>query len=95
MQDFPWGWGAQLSFFWKRHVASSVAVSRCLRGLGACSHKNIFMNGAISCVLRAIFNHFHDKKSSQKIINKQEFFHWPFYNVGPPSIYLNIDVMDT
>ena len=28
--------------------------------------KNIFKNGAISCVLRAIFNHFHGKKSSQK-----------------------------
>ena len=37
--------------------------------------KKIFKNGAISCVLRAIFNHFHGKKSSQKIINKHEFFH--------------------
>ena len=26
-------------------------------------------------------------KSSQKIINKQEFFHWPFYNAAPPLIY--------
>ena len=34
-----------------------------------------FKNGAISCVLRAIFNHFHGKKSSEKIINKHEFFH--------------------
>ena len=37
--------------------------------------KKIFKNGAISCVLRAIFNHFHGKKSSQKIINKHKFFH--------------------
>ena len=36
---------------------------------------HILKNGAISCVLRAIFNHFHGKKSSQKIINKHEFFH--------------------
>ena len=32
---------------------------------------------------RAFFNHFHGKKSSQKIINKHEFFHWPFYNAAP------------
>ena len=37
--------------------------------------KKIFTNSAISCVLRAIFNHFHGTKSSQKIINKHEFFH--------------------
>ena len=43
----------------------------------------------------AIFNHFHGKKSSQKIINKHEFFHGPFYNTALPLIYLNIDVMDT
>ena len=54
-----------------------------------------FKNGAISCVLRAIFSHFHGKKSSKKIINKHEFFHWPFYNAAPPLIYLNIDVMNT
>ena len=52
-------------------------------GLGACSRKKIFKNDTISCVLRAIFNHFPDKKSSQKIINKQEFFHWPFYDAAP------------
>ena len=43
----------------------------------------------------AIFNHFHGKKSSQKIIIKHEFFHGPFYNTALPLIYLNIDVMDT
>ena len=32
--------------------------------------KKCFKNGAISCVLRATFNHFHGKKSSQKILNK-------------------------
>ena len=57
--------------------------------------KNIFKSGAISCVLRAIFNHFHVKKSSKKIINKHQFFLGLFYNAAPPLIYLNIDVMDT
>ena len=37
--------------------------------------KKILKNGAISCVLRAIFSHFHGKKSSKKIINEHEFFH--------------------
>ena len=46
-------------------------------------------------LLVVIFNHFHGKKSSQKIINKHEFFHGPFYNAALPLIYLNIDVMDT
>ena len=50
----------------KRHVASSEPFSR--GGMGACPLKKIFKNGAISCVLRAIFNRFHGKKSSQKII---------------------------
>ena len=59
----------------KRHVASSEAASLCLGGLGAWPPKKILKNGAISCVLRAIFNHFHVKKSSQKIRNKHEFFH--------------------
>ena len=58
-------------------------------------HKKIFKKVANSCVLRAIFNHFHGKKSSQKIIIKHEFFHGFFYNAALPLIYLNIDVMDT
>ena len=66
-----------------------------LGGFGGMPPKKIFKNGAISCVLSAIFNHFHGKKSSQKILNKHEFFHWPFYNAAPTLIYLNIDVMDT
>ena len=64
-------------------------------GLGACPPKKILKNGAISCVLRAIFSHILGKKSSKKIINKHEFFHWPFYNAAPPLLYLNIDVIDT
>ena len=67
-----------------------------LGGFGGMPHpKKIFKNGAVLCVLRAIFNHFHGKKSSQKIINKHKFFHGPFYNAALPLIYLNIDVMDT
>ena len=38
-------------------------------------HAAHFKNGAISCVLKAILHHFHDKKSFQKFLNKQEFFH--------------------
>ena len=82
MQDFS-GWGPNFKISGileihaaKRHVASSEAASLCQGGLGACPPpKKSFKNGAISCVLRAIFNHFHGKKSSQKIINKHEFFH--------------------
>ena len=80
MQDFPGG-GATLFFggIWIYvHAAKLRAVAR-----GVWRHapppppppKKIFKNGTISCVLRAIFNHFHDKKFSQKFMNKQEFFH--------------------
>ena len=55
-----------------RHVASSELL---LGGFGGIPPKKFFLNDAISCVLRAIFNHFHGKKSSQKIINKNHFFH--------------------
>ena len=44
--------------------------------------KKILRNGAISCVLRAIFNHFHGKKSSQKI--NMNFFTDPFIMLLPP-----------
>ena len=43
--------------------------------------KQNFKNGAISCVLKAIFNHFHDKKSSEKIRNN--FFTDPFILLLP------------
>ena len=45
------------------------------RGVWGHASQEIKKKGAISCVLRVIFNHFHDKKSSQKIINKQDFFY--------------------
>ena len=67
----------------KRHVASSEAASFCYGGLGACPPKKIFKNGAISCVLRANFNHFRGKKSSQKIISKLNFFTDPFIMLLP------------
>ena len=95
------GGGATLKFvgFWIYMPRSGLSRAAKLRAFargvwGVCSPKKIFKNGAILCVLRAIFNHFHGKKSSQKIINKHEFFHWPFYNAATPLIYLNIDVMD-
>ena len=101
MQDFSGG-GPNFNFFVildihaaKRHVASSFLRAFARRVWGHAPYKKILKNGANSCVLRAIFNHFHGKKSSQKIINKHEFFHRPFYNAALPLIYLNIDVMDT
>ena len=46
--------------------------------------RKIFKNGAISCVLRAIFNHFQDRKSSQKIINMNfKIFTDPFIMLLP------------
>ena len=53
----------------------AVSCEPLLGEFGGMDHQEIFLNGAISCVFRAIFNHFHDKKSSQKIINKHGFFH--------------------
>ena len=91
--------GAQLYFFVILDSMSRAAKLRAFArrdwGHAPPPHKKILKNGANSCVLRAIFNHFHGKKSSQKIINKHEFFHGPFYNAALPLIYLNIDVMDT
>ena len=73
--------GAQLYNFWEFGYTCREAACReqrscepLLGGFGACPPKKIFKNGAILCVLRAIFNHFHGKKCSQKIINKHEFF---------------------
>ena len=79
MQDFSRGGGPNFKISGildihaaKRHVASSEP----LLGGHAPPPKKIFKNGAISFVLRAIFNHFHGKKSSQKIINiYMNFFH--------------------
>ena len=83
------GGGGQLKNFWKldihaakRHVASLRAVARGV--WGHAPPRKIFKNGAILCVLRAIFNHFSDKIFSQKFMNKQEFFHRPFYSAAPP-----------
>ena len=38
-----------------------------LGGFGGMPPKTIFKNGAIWCVLRAIFSHFHGKKFSKKL----------------------------
>ena len=101
MQDFSGG-GAQLKFFWEFGYTCRKAACReqrscepLLRGFGDMPPKKIFKNSAISFVLRAIFNHFYDKIFSQKFMNKQDFFHRPFYSAAPPLIYLNIDIMDT
>ena len=79
MQDFSGG-GAQLQNFWDFGYTCREAACREQRAFarGVWGHsppRKIFKNGAISCVLKAILNHFHGKKSSQKIINKHEFFH--------------------
>ena len=73
MQDFSRGGpNFKISGILDIHVASCEPL---LGGFGGMLPQENFLNGAISCVLRAIFNHFHGKKSSQKIINKHEFFH--------------------
>ena len=99
MQDFSGGGGPNFNFFviLDIHAAKQLSCEPLLGGFGGMPppHKIFLKNGANSCVLRAIFNHFHGKKSSQKIINKHEFFHGPFYNAALSLIYLNIDVMDT
>ena len=73
------GWGPTLKFLgsWIYMPLSRAAKLRAFaRGVwGHAPPKKNFKNDAILCVLRAIFNHFHGKKSSQKIINKHEFFH--------------------
>ena len=75
------GGGAQLQNFWDfgytlRGMSRAAQLRAFARGVwGHAPPKKIFINGAISCVLRAIFNHFHGKKSTQKITNKHEFFH--------------------
>ena len=82
MQDFSGG-GPTLKFlgFWIYMPRSGMSRAAKLRAFarGVWGHgpppKKILKNGAISCVLRAIFSHFHGKKSSKKIINKHEFFH--------------------
>ena len=60
MQDFS-GEGAQLKSFLD---LGSACRELLLWGFGGMHPQE---NGAILCVLRAIFNHFHDKKSSQKL----------------------------
>ena len=80
MQDFSGG-GPNFKISGILDIQCIIHARSCellLGGFGACPPpppKKIFKNGAISCVLRAIFNHFHGKKSFQKFINEHEFFH--------------------
>ena len=61
------------SWFLKRFVkyvnwhVISIVLCLLLGGFGGMPPKKIFKNGAISCVLRAIFNHFHGKKTLKKL----------------------------
>ena len=66
------GWSPTLKFlgFWIYMRREQRSCEPLLGGFGGMPPKKIFENGAISFVLRAIFSHFHGKKSSQKIINK-------------------------
>ena len=88
MQDFS-GEGPTLKFWDFGYTCREAACREqrscepLLGGLGACSLKKIFKNGAISCVLRAIFNHFHDKKSSQKLEIYKNFFTDSFITLFP------------
>ena len=81
MQDFSRGGGPTLKFLgfvYTGRFAACREQRSCeplLGGFGGMHPQENKKNGAISCVLRAIFNHFYGKKSSQKIINKHDFFH--------------------
>ena len=68
--------GAQLKNFWDFGYTCREAACReqrsCEPLLGVFGGmppppKKILKNGAISCVLRAVFSHFHGKKSSKKL----------------------------
>ena len=66
MQDFSGGGpNFKISVILYIHAAKLRAFASGV--WGHAPPKKIFINGAISCVLRAIFNHFHGKKSSQKL----------------------------
>ena len=73
MQDFSGGGGNIIfggDFGYTCREAAYREQQSCellLGGFGVMPPKKIFKNGAISCVLRAIFNHFYDQKSSKKI----------------------------
>ena len=74
MQDFSGG-GPTLKFLgiWIYMPRSGMSRAAKLRAFarGVWGHapppKKILKNGAISCVLRAIFNHFHDKNPLKKL----------------------------
>ena len=70
MQDFSGG--VQLIILGDFEYTCRVAVVA--REVWGHAPKIFFKNDAISCVLRAIFTHFHFKKFCEKIKNKQEFF---------------------
>ena len=65
MQDFSEGGGPNFEIFGILDI-HAARLRSFVRGFGGMPPKKIFKNGAISCVLRAIVNHFHGKKSSQK-----------------------------
>ena len=70
------GGGPNFKIFGILDMSPAAKLRAFARGVWGHAHpKKILKNGAILCVLRAIFNHFHGKKSSQKIINKYKFFH--------------------
>ena len=61
------GGGGKLKIFgtWDIHAAKLQAVARGV--WGHAPQENLKKNGAISCVLRAIFNHFHYKNPLKKL----------------------------
>ena len=73
MQDFSGGGGPTLKFlgFWiyvpRSGMSRAAKLRALLRGFGGMPPKKFFKNGAILCVLKAIFNHFHGKKPLKKL----------------------------
>ena len=76
MQDFSSGGGGPTLKFWGLYTWREAACREqrscepLLGGFGGIPPKKIFKNGGISCVLRAIFNHFHYKNPLKKILKK-------------------------
>ena len=96
------GGGTQLEFFWDFGYTYRETVCReqrscepLLGGFGGMPPKIFFKKWCNFVCFESYFQQILLSKSSQKIINKQDFFSDPFIMLLSPLIYLNIDVMDT
>ena len=87
---FLGGGGTQLEFCREQRSCEPL-----LGGFGGMPPKIFFKKWCNFVCFESYFQQILLSKSSQKIINKQDFFSDPFIMLLSPLIYLNIDVMDT